>query len=171
MSESGKLGLIAIDEAHLVSDWNTFRGKYGQLVNIKKELPNIPIMALTATATLDVLCKLHGMLDNALISQNSVNWPNIKYFVKKLPAKGRMTETYRGDCSTFAEQVEDIIKDECSVVYTDFVADLEPIMDALRKHVLDTVERWILLSERNLIRSGWWKMYKLWWLLRPLALE
>ena len=79
MSESEKLGLVAIDEAHLVSDWNTFRGKYGQLVNIKKELPNIPIMALTATATPDVLCKLRGMLDNAIISQNSVNRQNIKY--------------------------------------------------------------------------------------------
>ena len=47
-----------------------------------------------------------------------------------------MTETYRGDYSIFAERVEDIIKDECSVVYTDFVADLEPIMDALRKRDL-----------------------------------
>ena len=47
-----------------------------------------------------------------------------------------MTETYRGDYSIFAERVEDIIKDECSVVYTDFIADMEPIMDALRKHDL-----------------------------------
>ena len=105
-------------------------------MNIKKELPNIPIMALTATATPDVLCKLRGMLDNAIISQNSVNRQNIKYFVEKLPAKGRMTETYRGDYTIFGKRVEEIVKDECSVVYTDFVADLEPIMDALRKRDL-----------------------------------
>ena len=128
MSESGKLGLIAIDEAHLVFDWNTFRGSMVNcMVNIKKELPNIPIMALTATTTPDVLCKLRGMLDNALISQNSVNRPNIKCFVEKLPAKVQITKTYRGDYSIFSERVEDIIKEECSVEYTDFVADLEPI--------------------------------------------
>ena len=75
ISESGRLRLVAIDEAHLVFDWKTFRGKYGQLVNMK-ELPNVPVIALTATTTPDVMGKLCGMLDNATVVKSSVNRPS-----------------------------------------------------------------------------------------------
>ena len=40
LSEAGKLSLIAIDEAHLVSDWSDFRKAYLELGNLLSRCPN-----------------------------------------------------------------------------------------------------------------------------------
>ena len=45
------LALIAIDESHLISTWRVFRPQYGQLSCINEWAPNVPKLAVTATAT------------------------------------------------------------------------------------------------------------------------
>ncbi|WP_207492180.1 RecQ family ATP-dependent DNA helicase [Aridibaculum aurantiacum] len=59
-----KLNLIAVDEAHCISQWGyDFRPPYLRIAKLRSEFPNVPILALTASATpvvqKDICDKLH----------------------------------------------------------------------------------------------------------------
>ena len=50
-----KINLLAVDEAHCISQWGyDFRPPYLQIAEVREELKNIPVLALTASATKDV---------------------------------------------------------------------------------------------------------------------
>src|SRR5881394_2347906 len=75
---------IAIDEAHCISEWgHDFRPEYRELKKLRRHLPDVPIMALTATATKrvrkDIVDQLH--FDNARCYVASFNRPNLTYRV------------------------------------------------------------------------------------------
>src|SRR5712692_8932157 len=80
------LSLLAVDEAHCVSEWgHDFRPEYRQLGQLRLRYPQVPMMALTATATervrQDILQQLR--LRDPHIHIASFNRPNLYYEVRQ----------------------------------------------------------------------------------------
>jgi len=78
------LSLIAVDEAHCISEWgHDFRPEYRQLATLRGLFPDVPVMALTATAT----DRVRGDIVNLLKLREpkryvaSFNRPNLSYRV------------------------------------------------------------------------------------------
>src|SRR5665647_1741653 len=92
-----KLNLITVDEAHCISQWGyDFRPSYLQIAAIRKYFPGVPLLALTATATPEVVGDIQ---DKLLFSQKnllkkSFIRENLTYLVRQKEDKlGYLTET------------------------------------------------------------------------------
>ena len=92
---SVKLSFVAVDEAHCISEWgHDFRPEYRRIKQIVKEIDDVPMVALTATATPKVqldIQKTLNMLD-AQVFKSSFNRANLYYEV--LP-KGSKAQTMK----------------------------------------------------------------------------
>lgn len=82
--KSLEVSLIAIDEAHCVSQWgHEFRPDYTRLGELKVHFPNVPTLALTATADARTREDISGQLilkkPNVFVS--TFDRPNIKYMI------------------------------------------------------------------------------------------
>jgi ATP-dependent DNA helicase RecQ len=80
------LSLLAVDEAHCVSEWgHDFRPEYRQLGRLRERYSHVPTLALTATATervqQDILTQLH--LREPYVHIASFNRPNLTYEVRQ----------------------------------------------------------------------------------------
>ncbi|WP_334154797.1 DNA helicase RecQ [Tepidimonas sp.] len=81
---AGQLALLAIDEAHCVSQWgHDFRPEYRELAQLAQRCPGVPRIALTATA--DALTRAdivaHLQLEGARTFVASFDRPNIRYTI------------------------------------------------------------------------------------------
>ena len=86
--QSLDLRLIAIDEAHCISEWgHDFRPDYGALSDLRTLFPNIPVMALTATATERVRQDIAAQLNLGDSPQfvSGFDRANLTYQVRRQP--------------------------------------------------------------------------------------
>ncbi len=79
------VNMIAIDEAHCISQWGyDFRPSYLKIAAIREIIPDVPVLALTATATprvvYDIMERLHFKTKN--IFKKSFARPNLAYVVR-----------------------------------------------------------------------------------------
>ena len=107
--KSTNLNLIAIDEAHCISEWgHDFRPEYRKLTQLKEIFPQVPMVALTATATEKV--------QEDIISQLSLKNPNI--FVSSFNRENLKIKILRKKDSF--EKIVEILekhKDEPTIIY------------------------------------------------------
>ena len=119
------VSLIAIDESHCISEWgHDFRPDYRNLKMLRTKFPQVPVMALTATATRkvreDIICQLS--LEKAKIFTSSFNRPNLSYAV--LPKKN----SYGYLINLLREH-----RDEAAIIYCFSRKDTERLAADLRQ--------------------------------------
>ncbi|KAI4310930.1 hypothetical protein MLD38_035873 [Melastoma candidum] len=111
LHRKAQLSGFVVDEAHCVCQWgHDFRPDYRKLGCLKQNFPNVPIMALTATAThpvrKDILQTLK--IPKALVLEASFDRPNLKYEV--------MMKT-KEPLKQLGELLKDRFKNLCGIIY------------------------------------------------------
>ena len=115
-----KINLLAIDEAHCISQWGyDFRPPYLQIAELRELLPKVPVLALTATATPEVATDIQEKLafkDQQFFQQSFLR-ENLSYSVlyeakkidkrvdilKKVPGSGVVYVRSRGETKSIAD--------------------------------------------------------------------
>ena len=108
--EDSRVGLFAIDEAHCVSQWgHDFRPEYSQLSILHERYPQVPRIALTATADMQTRAEIieRLQLQHARVFISSFDRPNIRYrIVEKQNARAQLEHFIETEHSQ-----------ECGIVY------------------------------------------------------
>jgi ATP-dependent DNA helicase RecQ len=85
------VNLIAVDEAHCISQWGfDFRPAYRRILALREALPGVPVLALTASATVEVqedICTQLGFNSSPIFRQSFLR-PNLSYSV--IPSESRL---------------------------------------------------------------------------------
>lgn len=130
--KSVPISFVAIDEAHCISEWgHDFRPEYRNLKNIIKQLGDVPVIGLTATATPkvqeDILKNLE--MSNAVTFKASFNRPNLYYEVRT------KTKNVESDIIRFIKQH----KGKSGVIYCLSRKKVESIAEVLKVNGISAV--------------------------------
>lgn len=147
--EEIQLSFIAVDEAHCISEWGQdFRPSYQNIKGFRSNNPEIPCLALTATATPKVLEEIKNKLElkNPFVFQKSFKRENIKIFTDEVSDK--------------FQRVFDILKysNDSGIVYVRTRKEAELLAEFLKKNQLKNVDYFhagLTTKEKNTRQHLW----------------
>jgi ATP-dependent DNA helicase RecQ len=120
------ISFFVIDEAHCISQWgHSFRPDYRQLSRLKKEFPDIPVTAFTATATLDVSkdIKKQLLMQNPKYIRGSFDRPNLTMRINdKIDEKKQLLDFLARN------------KEKSGIIYTSTRKSVDKTYESLKKH-------------------------------------
>ena len=126
------ISFVAIDEAHCISEWgHDFRPEYRNLKNIIKQIGDVPVIGLTATATPKVQEDILKNLDmsNATTFKASFNRPNLFYEIRT------KTKNVESDIIRFIRQH----KGKSGVIYCLSRKKVEAVAEVLKVNGISAV--------------------------------
>ena len=91
--DSLRVSLLVVDECHCISQWGyDFRPAYLAIADVRKALPEVPVLALTATATEPVIEDIQRILEFAEpnVLRKSFYRPNLSYSIRRTADKETM---------------------------------------------------------------------------------
>jgi bloom syndrome protein len=109
----GQLARLVVDEAHCVSQWgHDFRPDYKAIGDVRRQFPNLPVIALTATATENVKVDvMHNLgIDGCEVFARSFNRPNLYYDVRQ-KTKGKE------DLEAIAQLIQNNHRGQTGIIY------------------------------------------------------
>jgi ATP-dependent DNA helicase RecQ len=144
-----QLSFIAVDEAHCISEWGQdFRPSYQNIKGFRSNNPEIPCLALTATATPKVLEEIKSKLElkKPFVFQKSFKRENIKIFTDEVSDK--------------FQRVFDILKysNDSGIVYVRTRKEAELLAEFLKKNQLKNVDYFhagLTTKEKNTRQNLW----------------
>lgn len=147
--EEIQLSFIAVDEAHCISEWGQdFRPSYQNIKGFRSNNPEIPCLALTATATPKVLEEIKNKLElkKPFVFQKSFKRENIKIFTDEVADK--------------FQRVFDILKysNDSGIVYVRTRKEAELLAEFLKKNQLKNVDYFhagLTTKEKNARQNLW----------------
>src|SRR5579871_4485790 len=147
---SFNINLIAVDEAHCISQWGyDFRPPYLRIALLREELKGVPVLALTASATLEVqndICEKLEFKEKNIFRQ-SFERENLSYSVFKVDVK--------------INKIIEILKNVAgsSIVYCKSRKRTKEIADLLKMHGIksDYYHGGLMGDERNKKQGSWIK--------------
>ncbi|MFD1036960.1 DNA helicase RecQ [Virgibacillus byunsanensis] len=136
------IALVAFDEAHCISQWgHDFRPSYRSIVPNLKKIPNIPVfIALTATATEEVITDIQGLLhiENDHVVHTGFERGNLSFHM----VKGK-------DKATYVRSFLDEHQDESGIIYTATRKQADALYDQLTKRGVAVAKYHAGLSEHE----------------------
>ncbi|MBK1897883.1 RecQ family ATP-dependent DNA helicase [Chryseobacterium paridis] len=147
--EEIQLSFIAVDEAHCISEWGQdFRPSYQNIKEFRKNNPDIPCLALTATATPKVLEEIKNKLElkNPVVFQKSFKRDNIRIFTEEVSDK--------------YQRVYNILKynNSSGIIYVRTRKEAELLTEFLHKNQLKNVDYFhagLTTKEKNAKQNLW----------------
>jgi len=138
--EDNKFGFLAVDESHCISVWGQdFRPEYTNIKKFRHNFPQIPIIAVTATAT-DTVCdditKLLN-LNKPIIVRSSFDRPNLFISIKDIPTipviKNKKIKDQQIDKELIVLDYLNKYKNDKIIIYTNSRKETDELSISLNK--------------------------------------